>query len=438
MTIKEMKNKISNRNFTLGIIGLGYIGLPMALEAAKKKITTIGFDVDIEKINKLTHHQSYIDDVTHQNIIEASGFFTATNDFTKINDLDAIIICVPTPLTSHYEPNMDYIESACLSIVENLSDSTIVVLESTTYPRTTRDIIGSRLYKTGKKYWLGFSPERIDPGNSTFHVSNTPKIVGGITPEETDLIISLYEQILDAPLHKVSSPEVAEMSKLLENIYRNVNIGLINEVTMLCDKMGINVWEAIDAAKTKPYGFQAFYPSSGVGGHCIPLDPCYLSWQAKMYGADTTIIDSSININRKMPQYTLNRIIRVLNSHGLAVSKSKILLLGAAYKKDISDYRESSSLQVLNLLNEYDATVDYADPYIPVLYTEKGIKYSIEIKKNFKSSDYYIPKDILNKYDLVVILTAHSNIMYEYIGRYANHIFDTCNVMEEISRVTKL
>ena len=323
--------KIQKKEIIVGVVGLGYVGLPLAVEKAKAGFKTIGFDVQKEKVEFVNQGENYIGDVVDQDLktLVENKQLSATSDFSFIEDVDFVAICVPTPLDSHQQPDISYIKNSAEEISKYLKKGSMVVLESTTYPGTTEELIkpilekGSGL-KCGKDFYLGFSPERVDPGNLIYKTKNTPKVVGGIGKEATEVIATMYRAVLEGDVHEVSSPAVAEMEKILENTYRNINIGLVNELAMLCNKMGISLWEVIDAAKTKPYGFQAFYPGPGLGGHCIPLDPYYLSWKAREYGFHTSMIESSMMINDQMPDYCVERAGRILNRFSKSLSNSKI------------------------------------------------------------------------------------------------------------------
>lgn len=351
---------------------------------------------------------------------------SATTDFSFIKDVDFVAICVPTPLDTHQQPDISYVKASSEAISKHLRKGTMVVLESSTYPGTTEELVrpileeGSGLV-CGTDFYLGFSPERVDPGNAVYHTKNTPKVVGAIGKDATEVIAAMYRAVLDGDIHEVSSPAVAEMEKILENTYRNINIGLVNEICMLCEKMGISAWEVIDAAKTKPFGYQAFYPGPGLGGHCIPLDPYYLTWKAREYGFHTSMIENSMIINDKMPEYCVERCYKVLNKQKKAMSEAKILVLGVAYKNDIDDYRESPALKVIELLKAEDADVDFYDPYIPT-YRYKGESYT-----GIKGID----PEVLQGYDLVVITTAHKSYDLEMIQKNSKAIFDTRNAMKD-------
>ena len=426
---EQLLKKIAEKNIVVGVVGLGYVGLPLAVEKAKAGFKTIGFDVQAEKVQMVNEGHNYIGDVVDSDLKDLvnGGMLKATTDFSFVKDVDFIAICVPTPLDAHQEPDISYVKSSTESIAKYLTKGTMVVLESTTYPGTTEELIkpileqGSGL-KCGEDFYLGFSPERVDPGNLIYKTKNTPKVVGAIGKDATEVIATMYRAVLEGEVCEVSSPAIAEMEKILENTYRNINIGLVNELTMLCQKMGISMWEVIDAAKTKPYGFQAFYPGPGLGGHCIPLDPYYLSWKAREYGFHTSMIESSMMINDKMPEYCVERASKILNKKKKAMNGSKVLVLGVAYKQDIDDYRESPALRVIEVLKREKAEVDFFDPWVSE-YKYKGQKYQ-GIKE--------INPEIIASYDLIMITTAHSNVDYDMVQKNADAIFDTKNVMKEI------
>lgn len=426
---EELLGKIEKREITVGVVGLGYVGLPLAVEKARAGFKTIGFDVQAEKVDLVNSGQNYIGDVIDDDLKELveDGKLSATTDFTFVKDVDFIAICVPTPLDRHQQPDISYVKNSTIEISKYLTKNTMVVLESTTYPGTTEELIkplledGSGL-KCGEDFYLGFSPERVDPGNAVYKTKNTPKVVGAIGKDATEVIAAMYRAVLEGDVYEVSSPAIAEMEKILENTYRNVNIGLINELAMLCDKMNINLWEVVDAAKTKPYGFQAFYPGPGLGGHCIPLDPYYLSWKAREYGFHTSMIESSMMINDKMPEYCVERASKILNRFKKSLNGSKILILGVAYKQDIDDYRESPAIRVIEELEPTGAVVDYYDPHISS-YKERGV-----VKEGLKD----INEKIIASYDLVMVTAAHTAVDYEMVQRSAKAIFDTKNVMKNI------
>lgn len=426
---KELLKKINEKTIIVGVVGLGYVGLPLAVEKAKAGFKTIGFDVQDEKVQLVNEGHNYIGDVVDNDLKELveKGMLTATTDFSFVKDVDFIAICVPTPLDSHQQPDISYVKSSTEAISKYLTKGTMVVLESTTYPGTTEELIkpileeGSGL-KCGEDFYLGFSPERVDPGNLIYKTKNTPKVVGAIGKDATEVIATMYRAVLEGDVYEVSSPAIAEMEKILENTYRNINIGLVNELTMLCNKLGISMWEVVDAAKTKPYGFQAFYPGPGLGGHCIPLDPYYLSWKAREYGFHTSMIESSMMINDQMPEYCVERANKILNRHAKAMNGAKVLVVGVAYKQDIDDYRESPALRVIEVLKREQANVDFYDPWIAE-YKYKGEKYQ-GIKE--------ISPEIIAEYDLIMITAAHTNVDYDMIQKNAVAIFDTKNVMKSI------
>lgn len=425
----ELLKKIEEKTITVGVVGLGYVGLPLAVEKAKAGFKTIGFDVQDEKVSLVNEGHNYIGDVVDNDLkdLVANRMLTATTDFSFVKDVDFIAICVPTPLDPHQQPDISYVKSSTEAISKYLTKGTMVVLESTTYPGTTEELIkpileeGSGL-KCGEDFYLGFSPERVDPGNLIYKTKNTPKVVGAIGKDATEVIATMYRAVLEGDVYEVSSPAIAEMEKILENTYRNINIGLVNELTMLCNKLGISMWEVVDAAKTKPYGFQAFYPGPGLGGHCIPLDPYYLSWKAREYGFHTSMIESSMMINDQMPEYCVERASKILNRHAKAMNGAKVLVVGVAYKQDIDDYRESPALRAIEVLKREQANVDFYDPWI-VEYKYKGEKYQ-GIKE--------ISPEIIADYDLVMITAAHTNVDYDMIQKNAVAIFDTKNVMKNI------
>lgn len=430
MNMKErLLEKIAKRDITVGVVGLGYVGLPLAVEKAKAGFKTIGFDVQEEKVKMVNEGHNYIGDVVNEDLKELveSGMMKATSDFSFVKDVDFIAICVPTPLDKHQEPDISYVKSSTEAISKHLSRDTMVVLESTTYPGTTEELLlpileeGSGL-KCGEDFYLGFSPERVDPGNLIYKTKNTPKVVGAVGKDATEVISAMYREVLEGEIYEVSSPAIAEMEKILENTYRNINIGLVNELAILCNKMGISLWEVIDAAKTKPYGFQAFYPGPGLGGHCIPLDPYYLTWKAREFGFHTSMIENSMIINDKMPEYTVDRAASVLNEHKKALNGSKVLVLGVAYKNNIDDYRESPALNVIDILKERGAVTDFYDPWIPK-YKRNG---------DWHEGISEINADIIKGYDLILVATAHDAYDYEMIRKNAVAIFDTRNAFKDV------
>ena len=428
---KELLQKIEDRTLVAGVVGLGYVGLPLAVEKAKAGFTTIGFDVQSAKVDMVNAGHNYIGDVVDSDLekLVKEGKLRATSDFSFIKDVDFIAICVPTPLDSHQEPDISYVRDSTIAISKYLKKGTMVVLESTTYPGTTEELIRPLLEEgsgltCGEDFYLGFSPERVDPGNLIYKTKNTPKVVGAISKDGGEVISAMYRAVLEGDVFTVSSPAVAEMEKILENTYRNINIGLINEIGRLCHEMGISVWEVIDAAKTKPYGFQAFYPGPGLGGHCIPLDPYYLTWKAREYGFHTTLIENSMVINDSQPEYCVERAMHILNRHKKAINGARILQLGVSYKNDIDDYRESPAIRVLKELRKVGAEVDYYDPWVP------------EFKNMYGESGKSIPEltpEVVEQYDLVMITTAHHNVDYEMVQKAAKAIFDTKNVMKDVA-----
>jgi len=416
-----LKNKIVEKKAKVGIVGLGYVGLPLAVEMAEVGFDVVGIDIDNGKVSMLSKGENYIPGLDEDTIrkLVGSGRFKATSNFAVFRDLDVIIICVPTPLNKMREPDMSYIISSINLISPHLKKNQLLVLESTSYPGTTEEVIlpviEERGFKVGKDIYLAFSPERIDPGNKKFTIKNTPKIIGGVTKECTDIAASLYAQIVDEVV-PVSSPKTAEMTKLLENIFRCVNIALVNEVLILCNRMDINIWEVIKAASTKPFGFMPFYPGPGLGGHCIPIDPFYLSWKAKEYDFYTEFIELAGKINQNMPYYTVTRISEALNNIQKSIKGSEIFILGVAYKKDIGDLRESPALKVIEILKQKGAHISYHDSYIDEIKVGEGSICSQPLSK-----------ETLKEKDCVVIITDHSDIDYGFVARKAKLVVDTRN-----------
>lgn len=425
-----LKQKILNRTVTLGVVGLGYVGLPLAVEKAKAGFSVIGFDVQSQKVDMVNRGHNYIGDVVDSDLerIVKAGRLSATTDFAAVASCDCVCIAVPTPLDRHQQPDISYVRASAESILPHMHRDMLIVLESTTYPGTTEELLRPILEKSGltcgRDFFLAFSPERVDPGNAVYKTKNTPKVVGGVTPECTDVAATLYECVLEAPVHRVSCPAVAEMEKILENTYRNVNIGLINELAMLCERMGINIWEVVDAAKSKPYGFQAFYPGPGLGGHCIPLDPYYLSWKAREYGFHTSMIESSMMVNDRMPDYCADRAMAVLNEHKKAMNGARVLVLGVAYKQDIDDYRESPAIRVIECLKRRGAQVDYYDPHIPE-YRHEGQTYR---------SIAALDAQALENADLVMVTAAHTAVDYDFVAAHARLVFDAKNAMKNVRK----
>ena len=427
---KKLLKKITERSIRVGVVGMGYVGLPLAVEKAKAGFETIGFDVQQAKVDMVNAGHNYIGDVVDSDLaaLVKVGKLRATTDFSFIKDVDFIAICVPTPLDAHQEPDIRYVRDSATEVAKYLKPETMVVLESTTYPGTTEELIKPILEKgsglvCGKDFYLGFSPERVDPGNLIYKTKNTPKVVGGVGKDATEVIAAMYRAVLEGDVKEVSSPAVAEMEKILENTYRNINIGLLNELARLCNKMSISIWEVVDAAKTKPYGFQAFYPGPGLGGHCIPLDPYYLTWKAREYGFHTTLIENSMVINDSQPEYCVERAMHILNRHKKAINGAKVLVLGVAYKQDIDDYRESPALRVIDELNKVGAEVSYFDPWVPQCRHAGKVLHSIPM---------LTPKAVRDV-DLVMVTCAHTNVDYAMVQQNAKVIFDTKNVMKHIS-----
>lgn len=423
---EQLLEKINNKTAKVGVVGLGYVGLPLAVEKANAGYETIGFDVQEKKVESVNAGQNYIGDVVDEELkkLVKDGTLRATADFSFVKDVDTICICVPTPLDLYKQPDLSYVVSSTKSVAQYLHKGMLVILESTTYPGTTEEVLKPILEESGLKcgedFFLAFSPERVDPGNKEYNTKNTPKVVGGCTEECTEVAAALYRNILEGDIHTVSSPAVAEMEKILENTFRNINIGLANEMAILCNRMGIDVWEVIDAAKTKPYGFMPFYPGPGLGGHCIPLDPFYLEWKAKEYDYHTRLIETSGEINDSMPEFVLDNVMKILNKNKKALNGAKVLLLGVAYKNDIDDYRESPAFKVIELLEKNGANLMVNDPYCPVS------KYK---NKTYNSVDW---KEVIDESDIVIITTNHSCYDYESIVARAKAVYDTRNATKNV------
>ncbi len=432
----QLKNRIQQKQARVGIIGLGYVGLPLALLFGERKFKVTGFDIDRRKVETLTQGGSYIYRITPEEIqaAQAQGF-TATSDYARLAEMDAIIICVPTPLDQYHEPDLSFITDTTHAIAPHLQAGQLIVLESTTYPGTTEEVVVPILEKENKhglkaargssggekEFFVAFSPEREDPGNTTVARRDIPKVVGGLNPKASELAGALYGSIFNRTV-PVSSPAAAEMTKLLENIYRCVNIALVNELKMLCQRMGLDIWEVIEAASTKPFGFHPFYPGPGLGGHCIPVDPFYLSWKAKEWDFRTRFIELAGEINTNMPYYVLSSIGAALNRQRKAINGSRVLVLGVAYKKDIDDLRESPALTIIELLQNEGAQVSYHDPYFP--FISKGRKYDLQMKRT--------ELDRLDQYDCIVIVTDHSDYDYRRIVNEAQLVVDTRNATKGI------
>ncbi|WP_421663830.1 nucleotide sugar dehydrogenase [Lysinibacillus telephonicus] len=422
----ELIEKFENKTATVGVVGLGYVGLPLSVEKAKAGYKVIGFDVQEEKVAKVNKGENYIGDVIPTDLekLVYEGKLMATSDYSFLTEVDAVAICVPTPLDIYKQPNMEYVESSAKAIAKYLQKGTLVVLESTTYPGTTEELIKPILEETGlvcgEDFFLAYSPERVDPGNKNYNTKNTPKVVGGSTPECTEVAATLYENVLEGTVHRVSSPAVAEMEKILENTFRNINIALANEMAILCNKMGIDVWEVIDAAATKPYGFMPFYPGPGLGGHCIPIDPWYLTWKAREYNYHTKLIETAGEINDSMPDFVVKRCMEILNEQGKPLKGSKIVVLGVAYKKDIDDYRESPVLPILNKLSDFGAEWVVIDPFV------KEFKFKGRLQKT-----ELLTSQLIEEADLILITTNHSVFDYELIINQSKSILDTRNVIKD-------
>lgn len=417
----SLREKIKQKTALIGVIGLGYVGLPLSVIKAQAGYKVIGIDLSEEQVQQVNQGISYIGDVDTPvlNELVKDQRISATTDFSVIKTVDIIIICVPTPLTVNKTPDMRYIEDAVKQVTQYLQKDQLIILESTTYPGTTDELLAPQFetsgLRAGEDFYLVFSPERVDPGNKTHTTANITKVVGGINPISTELGTLFYQQSI-RNVFPVSSPRVAEMTKIFENTFRNVNIALVNELTQLCDRMGISVWEVIDAASTKGFGFMPFYPGPGLGGHCIPLDPFYLSWKAREYGIYTKFIELAGEVNDSMPHYVVQKISRILNDHQKAVKNAKILILGVAYKKDVADIRESPAVHVIKLLQQLNANVVYHDPYLPQ-FSEHGLTMS----------GVDLTDELLTSSDCVVILTNHTVFDYDHIIEHATVILDTRN-----------
>lgn len=428
---EDLLKKIESKELVVGVVGLGYVGLPLAVEKANAGYQVIGFDVLPEKVEMVNEGHNYIGDVVDEELTELveKGLLRATSDFAEVASCNFIAVAVPTPLDEYQIPDISYVQKSTEDISKHLKKGSIVVLESTTYPGTTEELIAPLLeegsgLKCGEDFYVAFSPERVDPGNKEYKTKNTPKVVGGVGEDATEVAAALYRNVLEGEIFTVSSPKIAEMEKILENTYRNVNIGLVNEFTKIAHKMGINMWEVVDAAKTKPYGFQAFYPGPGVGGHCIPLDPFYLTWKAKEFDTHMEIIESSGTINDSMPEWVVDRSMKILSKKfKKALNGAKILLLGIAYKKDIDDMRDSPAFIVLEHFLDNGANVDYYDPFNPSFKNEDG-STTESIKE--------LTPEAVASYDLVVITTDHTPVDYQMVVDNAAFVFDTKNATKGV------
>ncbi len=424
-----MEGNNERKEKVLGVIGLGYVGLPLAMEFVRAGYKTIGFDIDEKKIDKLSLGEIYLRHIKEDRVknLFNSGLFSATTDFLQLNRVDLVSICVPTPLDKYRQPDLSFVENSAKSVAENLKQGAIVVLESTVYPGTTREILlpifESFGHELDMSFYLAFSPEREDPGNKEFNTRNIPKVVGGLSEQSGRKVVEIYKNVFDE-IVEVPSAEVAEATKILENTYRSVNIALVNELKVIFDKMGINIWDVIEAAKTKPFGFTPFYPGPGLGGHCIPIDPFYLSWKARKFGINTRFIELAGEINTMMPEYVVMKTISALNKNKKSLKGSKVLVIGVAYKKNIDDSRESPGIKIIELLQEGGAEVSYFDPYIPEIY---NMRQTDLVMRSVKLSE-----ELLKEQDAVIIVTDHSNIDYKNIVDNSSVIVDTRNALSDI------
>ena len=427
---ESLIEKLHNKTAVIGVVGLGYVGLPLAVEKAKAGFHVIGFDVQEKRTDMVNNGVNFIGDVVDDDLrkIVQDKRLKATTDYSLISEVDAVAICVPTPLDMYQQPDTSYVEASTKEISKYIKPGMLVVLESTTYPGTTEELVrpileGSGL-RCGEDFFLAYSPERVDPGNKHFNTKNTPKVVGGITEECTKVAAALYRSVLEGEVHEVSSPAVAEMEKIYENTFRHVNIALANEMAILCNKMGIDVWEVIDAAKTKPYGFMPFYPGPGLGGHCIPIDPFYLTWKAREYNYHTKFIELAGEINNSMPEFVISKLMTILNKERKSLNGANILVLGVAYKKDIDDIRESPVLNILTQLENAGANYKVSDPHVTSFKLKNKLIETVELNEENASAS-----------DVVLITTDHSLFDYNLIGKYSKVIFDTRNAMKGIENI---
>lgn len=431
-TFEDLINKIQTKNAVIGVVGLGYVGLPLAVEKANAGFKVIGFDVQESRVEKVNQGINYIGDVVDEeleNLVE-NGLIVATTDYSRIKEVDAVAICVPTPLDIYQQPDTSYVESSTKEIAKYAHPGMLVVLESTTYPGTTQEIVVPTLeqlgLKCGEDIFIAYSPERVDPGNKLFKTKNTPKVVGGVTENCTKVAAMLYRSVLEGEVYEVSSPAVAEMEKIYENTFRHINIALANEMAILCDKMGIDVWEVIDAAKTKPYGFMAFYPGPGLGGHCIPIDPFYLTYKAREYNYHTRLIELSGEINNAMPDIVVDRTMRILNDDSKSLRGSNVLVIGVAYKKDIDDVRESPVLPILSKLKSEGAAFKVVDPFVASFRLGGEVIETVGLTK-----------ELVLEADIVLITTDHTDIDYNLFSENAKAVFDTRNAMKTFKKPEK-
>lgn len=427
--MRSLSRRLISKESTVAVLGQGYVGLPLALSIASAGFNTIGLDISAERVAQLNAGHSHITDVTDEAIGKAiaGGKYRASDDFTELGRCDVIIICVPTPLRKSKDPDISYIVSAVDSVKQHILPPALIVLESTTYPGTTDELVVAELESLGleldRDFAACFSPERVDPGNELFQTRNIPKVVGGVSPLSTELGVAFYEQVMQN-VHGVSSARVAEMAKLLENTFRAVNIGLVNELSLMAERMDVDIWEVIDAAATKPFGFMPFYPGPGIGGHCIPNDPMYLAWKGKTYDFYNRFIELASEINSGMPGHTVARVTELLNMQGLALSRSRILLLGVAYKKNVSDTRESPALEIADMLRAAGATVQGFDPFVEELPKEAG---ELDMLSELDEA-------ALRSFDCVVLTTDHDQFDYEWIANNARMIFDTRNAFQGLDK----
>ena len=421
--------RIRDKTAVVGIIGLGYVGLPLVREFSSAGLKVKGFDIDDKKVRVLNSGRSIIKHIAHSQVkkMVASGLFKATTNMSQLRTVDAIVVCVPTPLTQNREPDMQYVVQSSETIAKYLRKDQLIAFESTTYPGTTRELVAPILessgLKAGKDFYLAYSPEREDPGNKNFTTRTIPKVVGGYTKKCRDLARQLYAHAIETMV-PVSSLEAAEASKIVENVYRCINIAMVNELKMVFDRMGIDVWEVIKAASTKPFGFNAFYPGPGLGGHCIPIDPFYLTWKARQYGMPTRFIELAGEVNTNMPHYVISKVMEALNIRKKSLNGSKVLVLGLAYKKDIDDLRESPSIELIELLREKGAKTDYNDPYIPRTHRQRQHDLKMVSKK--------LSSRMLSGYDCVLISTDHSDYDYAWIVKHSKLVIDTRNATANV------
>lgn len=437
MVKQELLNKISSKTAKIGVVGIGYVGLPLAVEKGKVGYSVTGFDRSEPRVDQINRGENYIKDVRDEELADLvkSGKVSATTDFDRLIDMDVIIVCVPTPLTQNLDPDISYIINVTNLIAKTLKTGQLVSLESTTYPGTTQEVMLPILAKAGLKvgqdYFLAFSPERVDPGNARYTTKNTNKLVGGVTPACLEVASTLYKQTI-LNVVSVSSPAVAEMAKVFENTFRAINIALVNEMALLCDKMGLNVWEVVEAAGTKPFGIMTFYPGPGVGGHCIPIDPFYLTWKAREYDFHTRFIELAGEINTQMHFFVREKVVRALSEVGKGLKNANILILGVAYKKDIEDFRESPALKVISLLSKDNCNISYYDPFVPSFSEHHGnVQLDMTGIKELKDSD-------LSGADCVLILTDHSSIDYARVVEKARIVVDTRNATKNVKDRSKI